>query len=131
MTQNSFFTRRRLVASAAQLASMAAAATVLPLNVQKALAQTPNRSANLSDIKHVVLLMQENRSFDHYFGSLSGVRGFSDPDALQLSTGRNVFHQPDPEHPDGYLLPFHLDTFSTNAQRLPSTGHGWPVSIGV
>lgn len=127
MTRNTLFTRRRLVASAAQLASFTAAATALPLTVQKALAQTPNRSADLSDIKHVVLLMMENRSFDHYFGTLSGVRGFSDPEAIRLSSGRNVFHQPDPEHPDGYLLPFHLDSFSTNAQRLPSTGHGWAV----
>ena len=33
-------------------------------------------NSSLSDIKHVVILMQENRSFDHYFGTLSGVRGF-------------------------------------------------------
>ena len=36
-------------------------------------------AASLSDVKHIVILMQENRSFDHYFGTLSGVRGFSDP----------------------------------------------------
>jgi phospholipase C len=36
-------------------------------------------NAALSDVKHIVVLMQENRSFDHYFGTLSGVRGFSDP----------------------------------------------------
>jgi phospholipase C len=41
----------------------------------------------LRDIKHVVLLMQENRSFDHYFGTMAGVRGFDDPTALKLSTG--------------------------------------------
>jgi len=127
MSHNNPFTRRRLVLGAAQLASLTAAAAVLPLSVQKALAQTPNRSGSLADIKHVVLLMQENRSFDHYFGTLSGVRGFGDRDALQLSNGWNVFHQPDAENPNGYLLPFHLDTFSTNAQRLPSTGHGWQV----
>lgn len=34
--------------------------------------------ANLTDIEHVVIFIQENRSFDHYFGSYRGVRGFSD-----------------------------------------------------
>jgi phospholipase C len=79
----------------------------------------------LKDIKHVVLLMQENRSFDHYFGTLAGVRGFDDPNALKLPDGRPVFYQPDPQNPDGYLLPFHLDTHKTNAQKIPSTDHGW------
>ena len=99
----------------------------MPANVQKVLAHEPRRKGSLRDIKHVVLLMQENRSFDHYYGTLPGVRGFGDPHALMLSTGRNVFHQPDIENPKGYMLPFHLDSFSTSAQRLPSTGHSWAV----
>jgi phospholipase C len=73
----------------------------------------------------VVLLMMENRSFDHYFGTLSGVRGFDDPNALTLSTGRSVFHQPDPTNPDGYLLPFRLDTAANSVQKIPSTSHAW------
>ena len=73
------------------------------------------------DIKHVVLLMQKNRSFDHYFGTLAGIRGFDDPKALQLHTGKSVFHQPDVlRAPDGHLLPLHLDTSYRNAQKLPS-----------
>jgi phospholipase C len=47
----------------------------------------PAGSASLSDIQHVVILMQENRSFDHYFGTMSGVRGFSDPNTLSQFTG--------------------------------------------
>ena len=121
------FTRRRLLGSAAQIASLTAAATLMPPNVQKLLAKTPNRPGSLEDIKHVVLLMQENRSFDHYFGTLSGVRGFADPEAMTLSNGKSVFHQPDAENPNGYLLPFHLDTFSTSAQAIPSTSHAWSV----
>jgi SAM-dependent methyltransferase len=70
-------------------------------------------TSRLTDIKHVVILMQENRSFDHYFGTLPGVRGFSDPDAVTLGTGKSVFYQPDPQNPDGYTLPFHLDTSTT------------------
>ncbi|MDB5704703.1 MAG: Phospholipase [Sphingomonas bacterium] len=121
------FTRRRLLSKAAQFASVAAASTLMPPNVQKLLAQTPRRTGSLKDIKHVVLLMQENRSFDHYFGTMAGVRGFGDPAALTLSTGRSVFHQPDAENPLGYMLPFHIDSFSSNAQNIPSTSHAWSV----
>ncbi len=81
----------------------------------------------MKDIKHVVMLMQENRSFDHYFGTLAGVRGFSDPNALILPNGKSVFYQPDVVNPNGYLLPFHLDTRKSSAQKIPSTSHAWEV----
>ena len=71
--------------------------------------------------------MQENRSFDHYFGTMPGVRGFADPTAITLSTGNPVFYQPDPSHAQGYLLPFHYDTKSTSAQATPGTDHSWPT----
>ena len=119
-------TRRRLLSSGARLAALGFASTFLPPNVRRVLAQPPARGG-FDEIKHVVLLMQENRSFDHYFGTMAGVRGFDDPNALKLPNGRPVFYQPDPEHPDGYLLPFHLDTSSTSAQKLPSTSHAWMV----
>ncbi len=118
-------TRRRLLGSAARLAALAAASSILPPNLRRALAEEPSRKGSLRDIKHVVLLMQENRSFDHYFGTLAGVRGFDDPNALVLPNGKSVFHQPDPENPSGYLLPFHLDTRTTSAQKIPSTSHSW------
>ena len=70
-------------------------------------------SASLSDIKHIVILMQENRSFDHYFGTLSGVRGFSDPNVLANSKGGTVFdqygYQPGTGvDASGYMQPFNL-----------------------
>ena len=71
--------------------------------------------------------MQENRSFDHYFGTLSGVRGFDDPNALKLPNGQSVFHQPDAVNPKGYMLPFHLNTRASSAQKIPSTSHAWSV----
>ena len=71
--------------------------------------------------------MQENRSFDHYFGTLAGVRGFGDPCALKLADGKSVFYQPDAVNPSGYLLPFHLDTRKSSAQKIPSTSHAWAV----
>ncbi len=122
------FTRRRLLGGGAALGGAALAGSALPVNVRKALAAPmPSSRGSLRDIKHVVLLMQENRSFDHYFGTFPGVRGFGDHDILKLNTGRNVFYQPDPTNPDGYLLPYHLNSLTTAAQAIPSTSHAWLV----
>jgi len=81
----------------------------------------PLACSKLSDIEHVVILLQENRSFDHYFGSYRGVRGFSDPSM--------AFQQPDPANtmnsPVGRLLPFHLDTSTTNAACTHDITHDW------
>ncbi len=100
---------------------------LMPPNVQRMLAKDPPRRSLPGDIKHVVILMQENRSFDHYFGTLAGVRGFGDPDALKLSDGKSVFYQPDAENPEGYMLPFHLNPAASSAQKIPSTSHAWAV----
>jgi phospholipase C len=121
------FTRRRLLSAGAQAAALTAATALMPPSVQKLLAAGVRRPASFRDIKHVVLLMQENRSFDHYFGTLPGVRGFDDPNALMLPSGKSVFHQPDPQSSDGHLLPFHLDSLTTAAQAIPSTSHAWSV----
>ena len=120
-------TRRRLLSGASRVAAAAAASALMPPNLQRLLALDPPRSGSLKDIKHVVLLMQENRSFDHYFGTLAGVRGFADPSALKLADGKSVFYQPDAVNPSGYLLPFHLDTRKSSAQKIPSTSHAWAV----
>ena len=119
-------TRRRVLGGVAGLAASGIASLALPPNLRRALAERPV-TGSIRDIKHVVLLMQENRSFDHYFGTMAGVRGFDDSKALILPNGRSVFHQPDPESVEGYLRPFHLDTRKTNAQKLPSTSHAWEV----
>ncbi|EFV11892.1 phospholipase C, phosphocholine-specific [Segniliparus rugosus ATCC BAA-974] len=114
--------RRKLLGTSA---AFAAAVALMPEHLRAALAAPAPKSGSLNDVEHVVLLMMENRSFDHYFGTLSGVRGFDDPDALVLDTGRSVFHQPDPANPDGYLLPFHLDTTANSVQKIPTTNHSW------
>src|SRR5215469_1941320 len=88
------FTRRRVLGTAAGVAGL----SLLPRSMQKALAAPAEPLRSLEQIKHVLILMQENRSFDHYFGTLQGVRGFDDPDPLTLSTGRSVFYQPDPQN---------------------------------
>jgi phospholipase C len=112
-------TRRRFLGGTAFAAAMAA----MPPNVQRAVAEP----VVPGPIEHVVLLMQENRSFDHYFGTMPGVRGFSDPDAIRLPNGSSVFEQPDAENPDGYTLPFHLDSYANSVQKIPSTSHAWSV----
>jgi phospholipase C len=119
-------TRRRLLGTGAAAAGGAVVSSLLPPSLRQALAAGP-RTGSLKDIEHVVIHMQENRSFDHYFGTLAGVRGFGDPDALTLSTGKSVFYQPDTSNPDGYLLPWHLDTKHTSSQAIPSTSHAWAV----
>lgn len=77
--------------------------------------------AKLTDIEHVVILIQENRSFDHYFGSYRGVRGFSDQSA--------AFQQPYPGNtsnaPMGVLLPFHMDTTMMDAACTHDITHDW------
>src|ERR1700727_3142073 len=78
-------------------------------------------SGTIADVKHVVILMQENRSFDHYFGTLSGVRGFGDKQALTYQNGTSVFQQPDPARADlGHLPPHNL-----TAQVDGDLDHSW------
>jgi phospholipase C len=94
-------------------------------------------TASLSDVGHVVILMQENRSFDHYFGTLSGVRGFSDPHVItQSSAGGSypVFDQfgyrPGTGiDASGYLQPFRLtsDPPARDGQTLNDISHTWPT----
>jgi phospholipase C len=121
-------TRRRILVDGARLAAAELAYSFLPPKIRRVLegaATAAPPPESLKKIKHVVLLMQENRSFDHYFGTMAGVRGFSDPHAIRLAHGKSVFHQPDPRSPDGFLLPFHLDTHKTGAQKIPETNHFW------
>ena len=86
------------------------------------------RTRSIRDVDHVVILMQENRAFDHYFGTLRGVRGFGDPRAVTLPSGKPVWLQPDPKSPGGHVAPFHLDSRTTSAQVMDSLDHSWKGS---
>ena len=83
-----------------------------PRALAKALAVAPNAaSGTLKDVEHVVILMQENRSFDHYFGTLRGVRGYrrSAPRS-PLPSGLPVWASARPENPRRIgVAPFHLE----------------------
>src|SRR6202790_5156882 len=116
------FNRRELLklggaAAMAELASLG----LQGCSVSKLVSSVGASCAKLTDIEHVVILIQENRSFDHYFGSYRAVRGFSDPSP--------AFQQPDPANttnsPTGLLLPFRLDTSTTNAACTHDITHAW------
>jgi phospholipase C len=113
--------RRRFLQGGAALAGAA---------MLDALAPAAAATGDLHDIDHFIILTKENRSFDHYFGTLAGVRGFGDATAMRLPGGRSVFEQDD-ERGHRLVLPFHLDTGRTNAERLSSTDHSWAGQHGA
>ena len=86
--------------------------------VQKA-ASTKPAGADLGAVKHVVYLMQENRSFDHYFGAMVGVQGFAD------TNNRGAFTQAWPGGAQANLLPFHMSTATQQGECTYDLSHTW------
>jgi phospholipase C len=118
--------RRRFL----QLLGSSAAASMLPASIVRALEIPANRrTGTIEDVEHIVILMQENRSFDHYFGSLRGVRGFGDPRPVNLSTGHSVWYQPNGN--DAYVLPFHPTAPDMGLQFLEDLAHDWTSTHGA
>jgi phospholipase C len=108
--------RRDLLRATAATAGLG----LLPVNLQRAFAMEAP-AGGLDSVEHVVILMQENRSFDHYYGTLRGVRGFADPAAITLANGKSVFHQP---NGSGYTLPYLVgDEFMEGTPHDWATGH--------
>lgn len=98
----------------------------LPNSIARALTlPARNRFGTIEDLEHVVIFMQENRSFDHYFGHLRGVRGYSDRHPVLRSDGRPVWHQTRQAAPRETVLPFHLKTHLTSAQCVLDLDHSW------
>ncbi|MCA8892786.1 MAG: phospholipase C, phosphocholine-specific [Hyphomonas sp.] len=104
-------------------AAAGVATSTFPEAIAEALA-TPAaiETGTIRDVKHVVILMQENRSFDHYFGTLRGVRGFGDRHTIPMESGKPVWFQSDGQKD---VPPFHLDTKTTNAIAHPGTPHSF------
>jgi phospholipase C len=120
-------TRRQVLTGGTAAATLAAMSGRLGRLVDDAFAAEPTKHAPLSDIEHVVFLMMENRSFDHYFGTYPGARGFGDKHALH-----GVFRQrgyTPGKGPDthGHLPPFHLDTknLASYAECVDDITHNW------
>src|SRR5256714_8225620 len=123
-------TRRDVLKAGAAGAEGAGMLGALCESALRAMAAPP-RCGRLKDIDHVVILMQENRSFDHYFGRYRGVRGFADPKALKLhdGSGNTVFAQPGYNHAgfNGHLHPFRLSKSKGEgcAGGLDNPNHDW------
>ncbi|MQY12268.1 Non-hemolytic phospholipase C [Streptomyces sp. RB5] len=111
--------RRRFL----RTAGATAAFTALADSIDRAAAIPPARgSGSIRDVEHIVVLMQENESFDHYLGRLSGVRGFGDPRPVVLPSGRTVWHQQDGERT---VLPFRPDDELLGSEYLQGLNHDW------
>ncbi|MFJ8726424.1 phosphocholine-specific phospholipase C [Streptomyces sp. NPDC093269] len=111
--------RRRFM----QLAGGTAALSALSTSIARA-AEIPahRRTGSIKDVEHIVVLMQENRSFDHYLGTLRGVRGFRDPHPVTLPSGKPVWYQSDGTKE---TLPFQPNTENLGLTFLEDLPHGW------
>jgi len=110
-----------------QLLASGALASTVPDSIARALSIPAHKvHGTINDVQHIVILMQENRPFDHYFGTLAGVRGFGDPRAPIISTGNTTFYQPTSD--GAYVLPFHPTAPDLGLQYLTDLDHMWPTT---
>ncbi|WP_130731879.1 phosphocholine-specific phospholipase C [Komagataeibacter xylinus] len=114
-------TTRRDFLKYALLTGAAGASSRLPASIGRAFAIAPEVGSTWHDAEHVVILMQENRSFDHVFGTLQGVRGFNDPRAMRLPNGNPAFVQGS-EAGETYL-PWRLNIRDTRVTWMGSIPH--------
>ena len=124
--------RRGLIGAGLSGAALAA----LPPSIARAVSIAPEvETGTIMDVRHVVILMQENRGFDHYFGTMRGVRGFADrfpipvPPVPEEPGARSVWQQRDRTGPGPArtVLPFHLATRRDfDLMRMEGTPHSWP-----
>jgi phospholipase C len=111
--------RRRFL----ELAGGSVAATMLSDSIARAASIPANRSTrSLEDVEHIVVLMQENRSFDHYYGVMRGVRGYGDPHPITLPSGAPVWNQADGTT---LTLPFRPDVGNLALTFIEDLDHSW------
>ena len=120
-------TRREFIKKASLLSGGAGLLNVLPASIARAMAIDPAAGSTFYDAEHIVLLMQENRSFDHTYGTLQGVRGFNDPRAITLPDRNPVWCQSNSAGET--YAPFRLDIKNTNATWMESLPHGWTDQV--
>lgn len=120
-------TRREFLKKSALLTGAAGMWQILPTSIEKALAISPDPGTTFEDAEHVVMLMQENRSFDHCFGTLRGVRGYNDPRAISIPQKFPVWMQPDKD--GNRFAPFRLDIQATKATWMRDIPHSWENQV--
>jgi len=113
--------RRDFLKKTSLLAAGSGVMGTLAASVQKAFAIDPPAGSTYLDAEHVVILMQENRSFDHAYGSLRGVRGFNDPRAMTLTNGNPVWLQTNGKGET--YSPFRLNLLNTKSTWMGSLPH--------
>lgn len=121
--------RRSFLKRAAMVAGAAGVATGVPEAIQKAFAIDPTPGSTWKDAEHIVILMQENRSFDHALGTLQGVRGFNDPRAIRQANGNSVFLQSDAN--GNTFAPWRLDIKDTRITWMGSISHARNTQVGA
>src|SRR5947209_3882968 len=123
-------TRRDLLRTGAAAGAALTVESLAPAKVLNRVLAAPAGCGTLREIEHVVIFINENRSFDHYFGTYRGVRGFGDPETMRQADGRPIFAQHFPGAAGvpygGHLLPFHFDT-NKQGECVNDISHEWPA----
>lgn len=119
--------RRDFLKKAALITGGTSIWSAMPVAIQKAMAIAAEPGTTFYDAEHVVLLMQENRSFDHCFGTMKGVRGFNDPRTITLPDKNPVWLQPDKN--GNRFTPFRFDIKDTKATWMQGTPHSWENQV--
>ena len=120
-------TRRHFIQSMVALAGSQLALRDLMGSIERAVSIEPESDSSYLEAEHIVVLMQENRSFDHAFGVMRGVRGFNDPRAIRLGNGNPVWIQTN-QAGESYL-PFRLDMNETKATWMGCLPHSWTDQV--
>jgi phospholipase C len=130
MSLSGGLTRRDLLRAGVAAGALAGFEALAPAQVLERVLASPVACGRLSDIQHVVIFINENRSFDSYFGTYRGVRGFADPNVLKLGdgSGKPIYSQPFPGAAGvpygGYLMPFRFDT-TKGGECVNDVSHEW------
>jgi len=101
----------------------------MPSSIQRALSIEADPGTTFLDAEHIVFLMQENRSFDHCYGTLSGVRGFNDPRVIRQPNDLPVWFQTDADK--NIYGPFRLDIENTRITWMGSLPHSWKDMVAA
>lgn len=115
--------RRDFLKKTSLFAGLTTVANVIPPSLLKAMSIEAAAGSSYKDAEHIVFLMQENRSFDHAYGTLKGVRGFNDPRALKQVNGNPVWFQRNKAGQN--FAPFRLDIKNSKSTWMGSLPHSW------
>lgn len=122
-------TRRDFIKTSSLFMGGMTVLNAMPSSIQRALSIEADPGTTFLDAEHIVFLMQENRSFDHCYGTLSGVRGFNDPRVIRQPNQLPVWFQA--EKDQSIYGPFRLDIENTKITWMGSLPHSWKDMVGA